>query len=187
MRSVALMGRMGSGKDTAARLLAEMYGHVRVAFADPLRRMALAVDPIIEEDAWGNRTRLSELVREYGWDTAKRREPEVRRFLQRLGSEGVRDVIGPATWIQLADRRIGEVWADDKPVVLTDVRFPNEVGFAQRLGFLRVWIDRPGIADGAHASESAVGPNDADVVVTNAGTVDGLSVSLDLALRNNPA
>ena len=45
--SVALMGRAGAGKDTVASILTEHRGYARVAFADPLKEMALAVDPII--------------------------------------------------------------------------------------------------------------------------------------------
>jgi hypothetical protein len=189
IRNVALMGRAGAGKDTAAAILAERFGHVRVAFADPLRRMALAVDPIIDVDiaaayyATSERDddgvrRLSDVVERHGWDGAKRRFPEVRRFLQRLGSEGVRDVVGASTWVDIAHRTVRAAWLESRPVVLTDVRFPNEVAYARRYGLRLVWIDRPGVGDGEHASEAAVGPRDADLIVRNDGTVDGLACAM---------
>lgn len=172
---VALMGRAGAGKDTVAALLAEEKGHVRVAFADPLKEMALAIDPLIYSvGSTPSIYRLSYLVDELGWEEAKRDYPEVRRFLQRLGAEGVRDVIGPDTWLNLAERKIQRNLASGKPVALTDVRFPNEVAMARRMGFRLLWISRPGVEDGEHASESAIGPDDADVVVVNDGSRDAL-------------
>lgn len=44
---VALMGRAGSGKDSAAARLVSRYQFVRVAFADPLKESALRLDPIV--------------------------------------------------------------------------------------------------------------------------------------------
>lgn len=187
VRNIALMGRAGAGKDTAAEILANRHGHVRVAFADPLRRMALAVDPIVYAEDSGyleaEYVRLSELVDCMGWDAAKRDYPEVRRFLQRLGSEGVRDVLGSTTWIDLAHREVRRAEFAGKRVALTDVRFPNEVEYARSNGFRLVWIDRPGVNDAEHASESAVGPADADVVVSNSGTLVDLRMRLELAMR----
>lgn len=171
--SIALLGRAGSGKDTAASLLAEKYGHVRVAFADALKGMALAVDPMIAADMHYAPIRLSEHVGRVGWDRAKR-TPEVRRFLQRLGAEGVRDTIGEDTWINLADRTVQENLAAGRPVALTDVRFPNELEYVRRHGFTLVWIDRLGVAGGEHSSESAVGPEDADEHVVNDGSLADL-------------
>lgn len=180
-RSVALMGRAGAGKDTVAAILGEKYGHVRVAFADPLKRMALAADPIVYADSV-SAVHLSDIVDAHGWDAAKRDYPEVRRFLQRLGSEGVRDVIGPGTWVTLADRAIGEAFTAGRPVVLTDVRFPNEVVYARRLGMLLLWVERPGVADGRHTSETAVSRYDADDVIRNDGTLDGLKARVCAAM-----
>lgn len=174
MRNIALMGRAGAGKDTAASWLMVRDGYGRVAFADPLKRMALNVNPIV--DAWDSGTpiRLVDAVNVYGWDVAKRRFPEVRRFLQRLGLEGVREVIGDHTWIALAGMEIARHGAAGRPVVVTDVRFRNELDTLQDAGFLALWIDRPGIADGDHASEAELTAVDADALVHNDGSPERL-------------
>ena len=166
MRSIALMGRAGAGKDTAAKYLAQVYGYQRIAFADPLRAMALAVDPLVECGCDG-RSRLSDVVAAEGWEGAKRRYPEVRRFLQRLGLEGVREHLGDDTWVDIAIAEISRIRAARTPVVVTDVRFRNELAALQRWNFLPVWVDRPGVADSDHASEAELHPWDATVVITN--------------------
>ncbi|MFP3968435.1 hypothetical protein SMC26_39490 [Actinomadura fulvescens] len=178
------MGRAGAGKDTAAEALAVVHGHARIAFADPLKRMALAADPIVYVHPDTSVSRLSDVVERYGWEAAKRQHPEVRRFLQRLGSEGVRDVVGSDTWIDLAHREAMDAWTQGRPVVITDVRFPNEVTYARDYGYRLIWIDRPGVTDGGHASESAVRPEDADRIVYNGGSVADLAERMALALMD---
>lgn len=177
--NIGLLGRAGAGKDTVAEILGREYGYRRVAFADPLKTLALAVDPIVHTYADGSglgvvEYRLSELVDLYGWDEAKRDFPEVRRFLQRLGLEGVRHVIGDNTWIYLAEAEIARARRDRVPVVVTDVRFPNEVEMLKRWGFELVWVVRPGARDGDHPSENAVGPEDADLILGNDGPLSTL-------------
>jgi hypothetical protein len=87
-----LTGPPGCGKDAAADHLAEAHGFARVAFADPIRQAALILDPYIPGTG-----RLSDVVHQYGWTTAKTRWPEVRRILQLLGTELAAD---PWRWEQ---------------------------------------------------------------------------------------
>lgn len=103
---IGLTGRKRSGKSTAARYLVEDHGFTELSFAEPLKRMALAVNPIIGFRSTPDgvqRVYLSDVVHEIGWECAKDEYPEVRRFLQLLGTEGVRDHIGQDTWVNLAE------------------------------------------------------------------------------------
>lgn len=164
-RLVGLMGLAGAGKDTAADVLTREHGYRRRAFADGVRELALAADPIIGDD--GNMC-LSDLVGERGWDYAKRAYPdEVRGLLQRLGAGARR--IDPDIWV----RRVVTLVDDqpDVPTVITDVRYPNEVAAIRDRGGVLVWVHRPGVTRLGHESERAVSAADADVVVVNDGTV----------------
>ena len=84
-------------------------------------------------------------------------------------------MIGEDTWINLARREIAKHQAAGRPAVITDCRFPNEVAMARDLGFMMVWVDRPGVPAGEHASESAVSYRDADVIVANDGSREDLA------------
>jgi hypothetical protein len=117
-RIIGITGQARNGKDTAGGLLVSEYGFTRVALADALRSMALAIDPIVS----GGNIRLHHEVNGTGWENAKK-NPEVRRFLQVLGTEGVRNHIGQDSWIRAAKVTIDQI---DGPVVVCDVRFPNE-------------------------------------------------------------
>jgi hypothetical protein len=116
---LGLVGRKGSGKDTAAELLLSQ-GYQNVKFAGALKEMIRSllayqgvdestIDRMIEGD-------LKEVPTDYlGGHTP-------RFAMQTLGTEWGRDLIGKNFWVGTAMRR-----AEGKPSVVTDVRFPNEV------------------------------------------------------------
>ena len=132
---VGVTGHARHGKDSIGNILRDEYGFRKYAFADQLKSMALALNPLIpvqpprddlQEAVYV--TRLADLVSRRGWETAKMLD-EVRRFLQVLGTEGVRGHLGEDAWIRALERRIDEDAAaeDASPnIVITDVRFPNE-------------------------------------------------------------
>jgi hypothetical protein len=148
LRLVGLSGYSGVGKDAVAEILIRERGYTRVSFAAPLRMAALGVDPYILPAG----QRLSRIIQEIGWDEAKRRYPEVRRFLQRLGTEGGREIHGHDCWIKIAREKINQI---PGPIVITDVRFPNEADMIRKLGG-DVWrVNRPGVGPvNSHISDS---------------------------------
>ena len=187
---VGLIGKKRVGKDTFAAVLVEEFGFARVAFADPLKEMALTIDPIIANGLRGSvpvHMRLSTAVALDGWESVKDTYPEVRRFLQRLG-DGVRQ-FDEDFWVgagmkAAAGKRIqrpdfhnelgrGEGhWLPGQPVVITDVRYPNEADAIRDAGGILVRIVRPGVDDGdTHASETALDDYAVDDIVENRGSV----------------
>lgn len=170
---IGLTGRKQSGKSEVADHLAAAYDFRVISLADPLRAMLLAVDPWVEEGL-----RLSVLIRMVGWDAAKEGWPEVRRLLQQLGTEGVRDVIGPDTWVDLMAGSVREARDLDPStwIVVPDVRFPNEADAVRALGGVVVRVDRPGMAGplSDHASETEMHAIRADAVLQNTGSLDDL-------------
>lgn len=151
-RNIALIGRMRSGKDSTAERLVSEHGYTRLAFADPLREMALRLNPIVGLHS-APETRLGDVVRVLGWDGAKEQFPEVRRVLQHIG-QGVRD-LDPDFWLRgLKGRYYAAQRAKSAPVVITDVRYRNEVVMLEALGFATVRVTRP--SSGAAVTMSQV-------------------------------
>lgn len=170
---IGLVGYAGAGKDAAAEGLVQI-GWERVAFADPLRQMALAIDPYIPCHA-GVSGRLSSYVEAMGWPKAKQ-HPEVRRLLQAIGTEAVREIIGPNTWVELARKKICD---STKSIVVTDVRFANEAAMIRGLGGVLVRVVRPGIGPiNNHVSDSAVADVIVDATVDNDGPLDDLHAAI---------
>jgi hypothetical protein len=192
-RLIGVTGYAQNGKDTVGKRLVEEHGYTRFAFADALKSMALVLDPLVNSEEWGEHVRLSRMVEYGGWESAKR-DPEVRRFLQVLGTEAVRNHIGEDSWVRATERAIAEarMSGDADRVVITDVRFPNEAAwiFAQGGKLVRVNRVEP---DGSqfdnglpidHVSEKFVTTLTADYVITAvSGDVDGLLNAVDELVR----
>lgn len=124
---IGLTGYAQHGKDTVAAALVEDFGYTRVAFADPLKQLAYEVNPWVLGEEEGEQVRLAWLVDELGWEGAKA-NPEVRRVLQVLGT-AARTIIGPNVWVDAADLKVQQA---PGPVVISDVRFPNEAEYIHR-------------------------------------------------------
>lgn len=172
---IGVTGEARAGKDTLVRHLCEHYGFTRYAFADGVRRLALAADPFIRDEgaACGSCRRLSDIVAEVGWERAKDEHPEVRRFLQAVGTEGVRDIVGADSWVRATAALIeADGGFAERGAAITDVRFPNEAEWVHASGGKVLGVVRVGVArettDG-HVSETNVAEllDRADAVFTN--------------------
>ncbi|WP_327712382.1 hypothetical protein OG912_32185 [Streptomyces sp. NBC_00464] len=186
MGNIGIMGRARVGKDTAGQWLVDNRGYRRIGFADALKDAALKTDPIVEDLAGYydvvESTRLSALVGEHGWERAKDREPEVRRILQELGAS-IR-AIDPEFWLRTALKKVRDANEAGVPVVITDVRYPNEAKSLRAAGFHLLHIDRPGVPQLTHESEGALTSTDADYAITNDGTRELFLSKLQIAVAH---
>ena len=195
---LALTGYAGSGKDTIAEQLLDDYGFGRVAFADKLKELAWAINPIIaaeeEKDpiigACGVynapvAVTLQEAYYAYGFtcehsivervDIVK---SECREFLQSLGS-AMRDEVSPMFWINQALQSMESLREDGfEHIVVTDVRYLNERSALQSWAggageeFVLAYVVRPGVGPrNGHESERNVEAlaARADLTITNDG------------------
>lgn len=144
------LGSASAGKDTVGSLITEMVQNASTfAFADPVKNAALLINPIVtssadktdkaaEQDEPARLIHLSEIVNEIGWDRAKRTYPEIRRILQRVGTDaGWQLHQNPTLWIELTDSTItaaAQNWPGPMVPVLTDVRFAHEAKYIRSQG-----------------------------------------------------
>lgn len=177
---IGITGYKRSGKDTIASVLVE-HGFTRIGFADPLKSMALSCDPFVEiHGRTPEFARLTEIVGLLGWELAKDHE-DVRRFLQRLGTEGVRDHLGPDAWVNALKLRADQEGLTR--IVVPDVRFMNEAAAIRKWGG-QIWkVHRPGCLSDGHASEAYIEQIDADVEFHNTGEITDLRASALAALE----
>lgn len=177
MEIIALSGFARSGKDEAANVLVEEYGFTRVAFADKLREVLYQLNPIIKyEGVQDQYTRgpwyVQEVIDTFGWDGYKETGfgTEIRRLLQRLGTEAGRQTLWDTIWIDAALTNLPE----DARVVVSDARFFNEFEAVRARGG-EVWrIERTGVGPANdHASEmEAIDYPHFEAVLKNDGTLE---------------
>lgn len=105
----------------------------------------------------------------------------VGRLLQVLGTECFRDLLGSDVWVDALFRR----WFDQgsPPIVIADVRFPNEVAAVMRRWGVVIAVTRRSASrsDGrqtAHISEHALDDHPPDITISN----DSTPADLDTAL-----
>jgi hypothetical protein len=173
---IGLSGYASSGKDTVAQFLIEEHGFEKIAFADPIRNMLLAMNPIVHG------VQLKELVDEYGWDLAKQR-PEVRHYLQVLGYSA-RINIDPEVWVRAAFRKLNnEAYSK---YVITDVRFRNEAEAIKHIKGHMWRVERPNeSAVNDHVSEWELDTYTFDEVLGNDGTLEELKFLVTTLVNKN--
>jgi len=148
---IGLLGPAGSGKSSAAAYLETKYGAKRYALAAPLKEIAKRTLGFTDEQVYGTQDQKEAVDARYGFSA--------RWFLQRLGTEGCRAVLGEDVWTDACLRRINL----DAPrlAVIEDVRFLNENKRIAATGGYVIRLHPPGDAEtrtrltgaGMHASE----------------------------------
>ena len=136
----------------------------------------------------GEFARYQGLVDKVGYVEAKK-NLEVRRLLQALGTEVGRELLGENIWVEAAKKKILELTAAGHNVVITGIRFPNEIALEQQLNTghivaASVWVDRPSLPplEAGHSSETSVGRNDFEYGLDNTGTLEDLYEAADALL-----
>lgn len=171
---VGIVGYAQVGKDTAGAAF-ERCGYQRVGFADRLKALAYALNPLIEVSK-GLPVRYADIVDTMGMEEAKRRFPGSRQFLKDLGG-GCRHHLAEDIWVRIALENVLPL------TVVTDVRFLNEaiairaaaVDMNGRAAIVRV--TRPGYGpESDFEKEVALIPHDVEMV--NAGTIADLNTTV---------
>lgn len=180
---IGLGGRLRSGKDAFADHLVAHHGYVKVGMSDVLLEHLLIVNPWIKvtlREAFRLRTRpgfqrAQSLVGRLGYVNAKTVR-DFRTYMQKDGTDAGRNFFGEGIWVHVISKRVAALVADGKRVVLTGLRYPNELGMARSVGATALWVSRPAVeaAPGDHSSENSLTPADFDLVIDNSGTLDQL-------------
>jgi hypothetical protein len=180
MKIIGLTGKARAGKDTVADAIEEMaVGQVdREAFADRLKLIAaLALGVSVHADEvgvsgirrWADQFKSAESVVVLDARNTVVAKTSGREFLQRLGTEGIREVLGEETLLDAIpfDR-------DADLLILTDVRTVAEATRIRRTGG-EVWrVNRPGAGAGNHRTERPIPDALVDAEVDNSGTITEL-------------
>ena len=189
---VGFTGTAGSGKDTAATVLIKK-GWVRYGFADAVKDFCasklfldhkLFYDIELKDKPFDipfplTKSRTLDIIKDLGGSSKDLAEvPSVKTFntpreiLQYVGTDIGRNLIGENVWIDYFQKM-------DKPekMVVTDVRFPNEVDAIQQLGGIVIRLNRKATKHKSaklHESESMVESLEVDHEIQNTTTKEYL-------------
>jgi len=136
---IGLCGLIGSGKGTAGEILVE-HGFVPLSFAGSLKDAVSAIfgweRALLEGDTDESRD-FREDVDPF-WTKKFGREITPRIILQEFGTEVVRNNCLDSIWVDSLERKLSLY----ENVVVTDVRFSNEIDFLRNLNGRIIQINR---------------------------------------------
>jgi hypothetical protein len=171
-------GRIGSGKDTAASVLKEVFGFKQTAFADNLKEVCSKLLNIDLNHFYDRE--LKETPLPY-WDN---KTP--RQILQKVGTDLLRDQFDTDVWVKALASKVKDNYGN---YVISDWRFPNEFSKLQELfpscKFITVEIRRPDILTGReeeqHKSENS--KLDAQYVMYNDGSIQEFKEKVEVSFK----
>ena len=139
---IGIAGFQGSGKDTIADYLQNIYGFKRDSFAATLKDAVAAVFGW-DRNLLEGRTTESRAWREQvdSWWANRLNMPNLtpRLVLQKWGTEVARKSWHDDTWIASLENKLTRSHND---IVITDVRFPNEIQAVRNAGGIVIRVVR---------------------------------------------
>lgn len=187
---IGLSGYARSGKDTVADILVKNHGFRKVAFADKLREVLYALDPIVSYTGWRDYkgrpfapsddtyVTVQNVIDYFGWDGYKESQhgDEIRRLLQRLGTEAGRQVLGEDIWVDTIFNK--SVARED--IVISDCRYKNEANAIEQRYDGDIWrIERPGVRPAnSHISETDLDDWNFAYTINNSSTIAALETTV---------
>jgi hypothetical protein len=208
---IGISGYSGSGKDLVGTIIQEISlnkWHIK-KWAGKLKTIASILTGIPVENFEDQEFKKTLLGPEWGTvkdiplngvpvfaDIQFNSLMTVRDFLQKLGTEAIRDSLHENTWVNatMVDYTPVQVqWADgplggykDGPMpnwIITDTRFPNEAEAIKKAGGIVIRINRPGVQPiNPHPSETSLDDWNFDAVINNDGDVADIVHKVGLLL-----
>lgn len=153
---IGVVGFIGSGKGTVGSYLMQKHGFSSTSFAKSLKDATAAIfswprelleGDTVESREWREKT-------DPWWSKKFGRPVTPRWVLQYIGTDVMRMHFNNNIWIWSVEKQLLE---SGKNVVITDVRFENEIEMIRNIGGKIIWVrkgDLPDWYDTAHAANS---------------------------------
>lgn len=168
---VGIVGPAGSGKTVVAKRL-ESHGFTRMRFAHQIKAMLKVGLGLTDAQLDGDEKMVP--LAEFGGCTP-------RHIMQTLGTDWGRRMVDGDIWTNAWRRAAAKV---EGPLVVDDVRFPNEAVAVRAAGGVLWRVVRPGLAVGEHLSERLLDSIECDRVIVNDVSLTDLIAKADAALAD---
>jgi dephospho-CoA kinase len=178
---IGITGKIGSGKSTAASYLQKQHDLMEYSMAGPLKKIGAAFG-FTQEQLYGTQEQKLQIHPYWGISS--------REFLQKVGTELFREQL-PKVLPNMKIKRT--IWCEifrldcqthDYGVVVSDVRFLDEVDTIHEMGGTVIRIVRPGLDESStHRSELEMDSIKADYTIVNDGTLNDLYSRLDTCIE----
>jgi hypothetical protein len=138
---IGICGRAGAGKDTIGDYLVSNYGWEKMSFANALKDITSIIFGWDRKMLAGEtpEDRVKREEKDEYWSVIFNENITPRIMLQILGTNILRKNLGKDIWVNVLRRKLIE---SSNNVVITDVRFPNEIDMIKSLGGEIIRVER---------------------------------------------
>ena len=198
---LGLAGYASVGKDEVAKIIQELQTGWQVKkFSGVLKKVASLLTGIPQDKFEDQEFKQSYLGSEWSLpvetpldavfgDVQFMQMMSVREFLQKLGTDAIRDGLHPNAWVNAAMVGYYTIHHAHNGIefnnwIFTDCRFPNEAQAIKDRGGVIIRIDRPGVGPvNDHPSETALDDWDFDYKILNASDLESLKQTVSVILN----
>lgn len=176
---IGTLGKKSHGKDTISDHLVKNYGYTKRAFADPIKEVSKILFNFTDDQLYGNK---KETVDE-NWNVSP------RTVMQYIGTDVFRKDINKIMpginddfWVKSLANKIKDT---NDNIVISDVRFQNEVDCIHKLGGIVIKVERSGKDNiDQHISETCIDQiEDYDYLINNSGSLEELYRKVDIVMK----
>lgn len=181
---IGVLGRKGSGKDTISDYIVNKYRYEKMVLAEPLKNACKILFNFSDEQLYGDQKETIDP----SWGTSP------RKVFQYLGTDIFRNDIhkiipdiGDNFWVNLLRIKYLQKLKENKniKIIMSDIRFQNEVDMVRQLGGIVIKLTRPSINNSdAHESEKNIDNINGNFNIINDGTLEELYKKVDEIISN---
>ena len=179
---IGLCGDQGSGKTTVGNILAEKYNFHILSFSDALKDIVSILFQwprhLLEGDTPYSRE-WRETIDDWWSNYLNIPDFTPRKALQIIGTDVLRDKFHPDIWMIIIERQL----SNNKNIVITDIRFTNELNMIRKHGGHIIYIKRTNESSfikPSHKSEYDITQMDIQDIIYNNGTLHDLYDTIEL-------
>lgn len=169
MKLIGIIGRKRSGKDTIADYLVDIHKYDKLTFAEPIKKILEILFGFDHDQLYGNKKDVIDTR----WNISPRK---VMQFIgTNIFREKINDLIaniGDNFWVKIMHNNCKKMLDENKKIVISDVRFQNEVDMIRELGGILIKISRDTVVK--DIIENNIDDINGDFNVTNDGTIEEL-------------
>jgi dephospho-CoA kinase len=179
---ICIIGNIGVGKSTVANILKD-NDYTELSFASPVKDIALILG-FDYNDVYG--TQEDKLKINKFWGVSG------REFMQKFATDIMRNELnkhidmnldGKTIWVRLCEKKIIDLLNQNKKILVSDGRFPDEIDMIKKLGGKIIRINRKTIYKNHHESESYIDKLKEDFIIENNGTLLDLTSNIKKILN----
>lgn len=178
---LAFTGKRHSGKTTAADYITSKYGYTEIIFAEPLKKVCRIMFGLTYAEVYDQKLKEAVLPR-FGITPRDIILSVGYTIRETLPIYFDLDLNHASIFTEIAWNKILKV-NTDTGIIISDLRYPDELNMCKQEDFLIVKIERAGLSEDAWSSDPSEAGVCSHMTIKNNGTIGDLYIQLDKLMQ----